>query len=129
MASTKSEILNYINLEILYQNPTIHLLFWIIAILVSVWWAKDGLLWDIEDKKEKEEEFKCYEKFSYFFSDFFISFFGWIALYLLLANIIVGQFDAFNIFLFTVAILGISGYGYKLAGKLTEEKEKSTGEE
>ena len=125
MASTKSEILNYINLEILYQNPTIHLLFWVLAILVSAWWARDGLLWMIEDRKTKNKELECYERFSSVLSDFFISFSGWLALYLLLANIIVGQFDTFNIFLFTVAILGISGYGYKLAGKLTEEKDKS----
>lgn len=109
-----------INLQPLFEFSIWSVGFWVLAVVVSGYWVCDAARWtqkQIDDGKEYDE----YE-FSHGLSDFLVSFGGWGALYLLLANLITGAHDTFNAFLGTIAILGISGYGYKIAGKLTEEK-------
>jgi hypothetical protein len=71
--------------------------------------------------EQHEEEKKYIKKLVGIFSDFIMAFVGWICLYVLIANLLTNSnSDNFNIFLGTIALLSISGYGYKIASKLLD---------
>lgn len=107
--------------------------YWIAATLISVFWGWQGYVYidydcaknndctkankDCEDcdlyghNKYNQEKIK----WSHAFSDFLSSMAGFTALYILLIqDDKLKDFGAFHIFLGIVAILGITGFGYKL---------------
>jgi hypothetical protein len=54
-----------------------------------------------------------------FLSDFLLSFFGWLSLYVLSNRVMcTSDLGSFDVFLGTIAIIGIPGYGFKIADKL-----------
>jgi hypothetical protein len=85
--------------------------------------AKIALAYNILKVKDIVLELKSTRKCSlkwigHFISDFLVSFAGWISLLALYNNICTEKFDNFNIFLGTIAFLGIAGYGYKIWERL-----------
>jgi hypothetical protein len=68
--------------------------------------------------EQHEEEKKYIKKLVGIFSDFIMAFVGWICLYVLIANLLTNSNS--DIFLGTIALLSISGYGYKIASKLLD---------
>lgn len=55
-----------------------------------------------------------------FLSDFLLSMIGWGSLYLFLINYTDDKFSNLNIFLGLIAIICISGYGFKISEKITQ---------
>lgn len=118
-------------------------IYWIIAFAMSTFWGYFGVKYEelieleVEQTKDDEEknsskitkyviddnkhEYECWYKVGTFVSDGLFSLVGWICLYFLLTNMAEDKLKAyenFNIFLGTVAIICITGYGYKIAEKL-----------
>jgi len=68
--------------------------------------------------KEGCEELGIMYSIGAFISDFAWSFIGWCALYLLLSQYCCAELVVLNIFLGIVAIVGITGYGFKIPEKI-----------
>ena len=76
--------------------------------------------------KEKKDWDKWIEPVSIFLSEFIGSFIGWICLYVLVFHyntkpLTLGSFD---VFLGIVAVLGITGYAYRLADAIGKAKDE-----
>ncbi|MBU0631122.1 hypothetical protein KKA17_00600 [bacterium] len=105
-------------LDAFFGSCTYQWIYWGIALITSILWVIDYQKETKYEEEEKKEQQSCFVKSMWYFSDFFVSFVGWVSLYILLYDIKEEKFDSFNIFLATVAIISISGYGYKLFEKL-----------
>lgn len=122
--------------------------YWIIAIGVSIFWGLYGIMDEankdckVELITERHGKAVCYTKtqtkyigaianpkegwgklgtmysIGAFISDFVWSFIGWCALYLLLSQYCSKELLGLNIFLGIVAIVGITGYGFKIPEKM-----------
>lgn len=55
-----------------------------------------------------------------FLSDFLLSLIGWCSLYVLMAHIECSKTGNIDIFLGTVAVICISGYGFKISEKINQ---------
>jgi hypothetical protein len=114
-------------------------IYWFIAFAMSVFWGYFGVMYErnreVTEETTKEVDGKhvtvtrtkveikknlCWYELGTFLSDGMLSLVGWFSLYLLLINLQepAEKFDNFNIFLGTVAVICITGYGYKIAEKL-----------
>lgn len=102
--------------------------FWFSAVFMSAIWGYNGIVYVKEEneinKSYEEKVQNVFVKYHHhaeaFLSEFILSMLGWGSLYLILLNISKNsdKYDNFNIFLGTVAVICISGYGYKIAEKL-----------
>lgn len=122
--------------------------YWIIAIGMSVFWGFYGILEEANKDCEVDIVTERHGKVVYytktqtkyigkitnpmdalkkigsmysigaFVSDFAWSFIGWCALYLLLSQYCYAELAVLNIFLGIVAIVGITGYGFKIPEKM-----------
>lgn len=123
-------------------------LYWIIAIGMSVFWGFYGIMEEANSDKETKivtrhtrlattciktrtkyidaiytikngcEELGIMYSIGAFISDFAWSFIGWGALYLMLSQYSCAELVVLNIFLGIVAIVGITGYGFKIPEKM-----------
>jgi hypothetical protein len=94
--------------------------YWLwLAILFSVFWGFYGC--NYERKKQEIKWYDLIEWVGIFISEFIGSFAGWYCFSILAPRLqkpdTLGVFD---IFLGTVAVIGITGYSYKIADKLIE---------
>jgi hypothetical protein len=117
-------------------------LYWIIAVFMSIFWGYFGVKYEELDEVEevivnqserrnitltntkiKIKKQPQWYQVGTFLSDGMLSLVGWICLYVLLKNISdekLHDYENFNIFLGTVAVICITGYGYKIAEKLKQ---------
>lgn len=120
-----------INFQPLFEVSVWSIVYWTLAILLSAFWGwysvEHMLQHDKEEKflricrqtsKSESTLLKRFRIFDAFMSDFILSLFGWISLYILIRNLQNENYNNFNIFLGSVAILCISGYGFKIAEKM-----------
>lgn len=123
----------------------IWVLYWIFAFSLSVFWGLYAIWYevnslgsDFEEKKGnitetywKRKQTKglkdsCKElgrmgSLGAFISDFLLSFIGWVCLYFFLENYYIKADQSnINIFLVLVAIVCISGYGFKISEKISQ---------
>lgn len=111
-----------------------HIWIWVVvAVPFSLLWGFYGIAEEEKKKKEEEEENKGKEKkskeekgFFYwvvilgvFFSEFLGSLIGWTCLYFLVCRALKSvDLGVFDVFLGTVAIVGITGFFHQIVKKL-----------
>lgn len=102
---------------------TLWLLFLGIAFISSAFWGSYGC--EVEKKKFWKKDWKggWIEPLGIFLSEFLGSFAGWYCFYVLISRhqdkITFGNFD---IFLGTIAVIGITGYSHKLVEAINKTK-------
>ncbi|HEX5670563.1 MAG TPA: hypothetical protein VFX66_03420 [Sulfuricurvum sp.] len=110
--------------------------YWFIASIFSIFWGFFGIMYERLDEYQEVEitenttltKSKIQTKnrpywymIGTFISDGMLSLCGWASLYILLINMATNSISTnqnFNIFLGTVSLICITGYGYKIAEKL-----------
>jgi len=137
-----------ITLEGMLASENFNVIYWSIAIGMSVFWGFYGIMDEANKDTEAEVVTKRIGKIinyrktqtkyigaignpkqgwkklgpmysvGAFLSDFAWSFIGWSALYLLLSQYCCAELVVLNIFLGIVAIVGITGYGFKIPEKM-----------
>jgi hypothetical protein len=107
-------------------------LYWIIAIGMSVFWGRYGIIYENDNKKarlacesehcehnvEKPSGHSYMVNTACFLSDFAWSFIGWCSLYLLLSQYCDKELVSLNVFLGIIAVVGITGYGSRIPEKM-----------
>lgn len=101
------------------------------AILLSIFWGFYGLNYEknkIEKSKMRGKNLIRFwredpiEAFGIFLSEFIGSFAGWFCLYILIRRFLDNQdkLGSFDIFLGTIAVLGITGYAHRLVDAINK---------
>ena len=94
--------------------------FWGLAVFLSLFWGIYGCN-SVKDKKIKLIDFMKndpLEVLGIFLSEFIGSLAGWYCFSLLLPRIKYPNLGIFEVLLGTIAVIGISGYSYKLIDKI-----------
>lgn len=102
---------------LLLDNLILRNWIWIIAFLFSLFWGIYG--WAYVEKGEELKDKRLMEKIGDSLSEFAGSFIGWVFFYILVLRL--QSFDklgSFDIFLGTIAVIGICGYSFKLVDAL-----------
>ena len=134
--------------EFILDSENFNVTYWSIAIGMSVFWGLYGIIDEANEEKKTEivterqgktlcctktrtkyigaisnpsegwKELGVMYSIGAFISDFAWSLIGWGALYLLLHQYCNEELATLNIFLGIVAIVGITGYGFKIPEKM-----------
>jgi len=107
--------------NLLLDNLILSNWIWFIAFLSSLVWGIYGWVYWEEEKKPKKKNLM--ERVADSLSEFMGSFAGWFCFYIVILRL--QSFDklgSFDIFLGSIAVIGICGYSYRIIELLKRDK-------
>ena len=121
-------------MDVIQSIVTHQIVFIIIAVSLSMFWGIQGLFLEkpCEDYLKQDMEYvndircSCVQKVFYiigiFGSEFISSIFGWISFYISLLLLSAGKTDTVSAILMIIAVVGMSGYGYRFSEWFSKSK-------